>query len=168
MKILAIALITIAVIIGGFLLLTKGAEEKVEKSRETITTTETTSEKELQATFGIFTNLTFRVFSDAKYLNQSAEVYMDSANIVTVKKEGTTWDDFFKTLPMELTKECLTTGTGQVFCSGDKEKLRFFINGGEDPDALDKVIKKDDELLVSFGDKSDEEIQSEIDRVSSL
>lgn len=167
MKILAVVLIAFAFITGGVLFLTKDHGGKTEKPTETVTS-EKTDSIESVATFGIFTNSTFRIFDDTKYFNQSEEVYMEEANTVIVKREKTTWDEFFKTLPMKLTHECLTTGTGQIFCSNDKEKLRFFINNKENPSALNKEIKNGDVLLVSFGNKSDEEIKNELNRISSL
>ena len=77
--------------------------------------------------FAIFTNGTFRVFTAAMYHNLSEDVFVqaDNPNIVRVKKSGTTWDDFFKTLPFKLTKECLTTGTKETFC---KEFSEYKIN----------------------------------------
>lgn len=105
-----------------------------------------------QATFSIITNGTARIFTDPKYHNQSEDVYLESTNpsTVTVKKKGITWNDLFKTLPMEISKECLTTGTGQIFCTNDTKKLRFFINDEEDPDALDKEIQNGDFLRIVY------------------
>lgn len=104
------------------------------------------------ASFEIYTKGTKRIFSDPKYHNKSSEVFItsDNPNTVQVKGEGITWADFFATLPMKLTKDCLTTGTGQIFCSGEKGRLKFEINGVEDPKVLDQVIQRNDLLVVSF------------------
>jgi hypothetical protein len=51
---------------------------------------------------------------------------------------------------MKLTKDCLTTGTGQVFCTGESGTLKFFINGAGDPNALEKEINEGDLLKVIF------------------
>ena len=113
------------------------------------------------AGFAIFTNGTFRVFTASMYHNLSKDVFIqtDDPNIVRVKKSGVTWDDFFKTLPFKLTKDCLTTGTKQTFCTNDNGKLRFYLNGKEDTSALDKQIARGDKLLVSYGNESEEQIQ---------
>ncbi len=105
------------------------------------------------ASFEIITNGTKRVFTQAMYHNQSPDAYIDGSdpNSVRVKKSGTTWDDFFKTLPFSLTKECLITGTKQTFCSSETKQLRFFINDVEVPDALDVEIGAGDHLRVVFG-----------------
>ncbi|OGH02929.1 MAG: hypothetical protein A2798_00680 [Candidatus Levybacteria bacterium RIFCSPHIGHO2_01_FULL_37_17] len=129
---------------------------------------EKVEKQNIKASFAIFTNNTKRVFTDPKYHNQSKDAYMEEANIVIVKKTGTVWDNFFKTLPMKLTKDCLTTGTGQIFCGDGSGKLRFFINGIEDRDALEKEIKNGDKLLVSYGSKTEDEIKSELEQVPTV
>lgn len=117
-----------------------------------------------QASFAIFTNGTRRIFTDQKYHNQSKGAFLqgENPNIVHVKKDTITWDDFFKTLPMQLTKECLVTGTQQTFCTGTNGTLKFYRNGKEDKDALNKVIKNGDQLLVSYGSENENQIQQQL------
>lgn len=124
--------------------------ETLSEIKPTLTPEQTN--KEITASFEIYTNGTKRIFTDKRYHNQSTDVYIQSnnPNIINVKKPGTTWDDLFKTLPMKLTADCLTTGTGQLFCNGDSGNLRFFINDIENPDALKEVIGQDDKLVVTF------------------
>ena len=107
----------------------------------------------ITASFEIYTLGTKRTFADGKYHNLSQDVYIEAENpsIVHVKKAGITWDDFFATLPMQLTKNCLVTGTKQTFCSGPEGTLRFFINDVENPDALDEIINEGDSLRVTYG-----------------
>lgn len=107
--------------------------------------------EEVRATFKVVTNGTVRDFGNSMYHNLSPEVYIASENPdeVIVKGEKT-WDDFFKTLPFTLTKECLTTGTGQTFCTNSTKRLKFVINDKEDPDALDRIIKDGDSLVVEY------------------
>src|SRR3989344_9692600 len=84
------------------------------------------SQRELRASFAIFTNGTFRIFTDSRYHNKSSDVYIegpDAPNIVFIKKNGITWGDFFGTLPMTLTKDCLITGTQQRFCTDETGSL---------------------------------------------
>src|SRR3989344_6603315 len=119
-----------------------------------------------QASFAIFTNGTFRVFTNSMYHNLSDDVFIQSINpsIIQIKKEGITWDDFFKTLPFKLDPDCLTTGTGQTFCTGQAGRLKFYINGLEDEYALDKIINQGDKLLVSFG-KKEAEITDQLEKI---
>lgn len=110
-------------------------------------------ESEIVASFGIITNGTFRTFTASMYHNRNPDVFIESnqPNIVHVKRLGLKWDYFFKTLPFLLDKECLVTGTGQSFCTDEFQKLKFYINGAEDPDALDLPIDHKDKLLVIYG-----------------
>lgn len=107
---------------------------------------------DITAGFEIYTLGTKRIFTSSKYHNLSTDVYISASDPsqVHVKKAGITWADFFKTLPMKLTKDCLTTGTGQTFCTNNSQKLKFFINNSEDPGALDKEIKEADKLKVVY------------------
>ena len=126
-------------------------------------------ETDIKSSFLIYTNGTLRIFSDPRYHNLSADIYLqsDNPNIIHVKKAGTTWDDFFKTLPMKLSNDCLTTGTGQTFCSNTNQQLKFYINEILAPNALDMVINDGDRLLVSFGDENEEEINNQLQQVPS-
>lgn len=122
---------------------------------------------EKKAAFAIFTNGTFRVFTAPMYHNLSKDVFIESTNpnIVRITKVGITWDDFFTTLPFKLTTDCLTTGTGQTFCNGQNGTLKFYLNGQSDPDALDKLINQGDKLLISFGNETDSQIQTQIEKI---
>jgi hypothetical protein len=112
-----------------------------------------TTTVDFTASFEIFTNGTKRIFTDAKYHNQSSDVYIESTNPsrIHVKKAGVRWSDFFETLPFSLTRECLVTGTNQTFCTSETKKLRFFLNGEEVPQALNRPIQAGDSLRVTYG-----------------
>jgi hypothetical protein len=106
----------------------------------------------ITASFEIYTLGTKRIFTDPKYHNQSSDVYIESSNpsLIKVKKAATTWGDFFATLPMKLSPECLTTGTGQVFCTNESRTLKFFVNDIEEPQALNQEILEGQKLIVRY------------------
>ncbi|HRN96423.1 MAG TPA: hypothetical protein PLD54_03180, partial [Candidatus Levybacteria bacterium] len=90
--------------------------------------------------------------------------------IIHVKKEGILWNDFFSTLPMGLSATCLTTGTGQTFCSGNTTasnsgKLQFILNGTENAVALDQIIQPGDKLLITFGNSTNTQIQQQYNQI---
>ncbi len=105
----------------------------------------------IKATFTIITGNITRSFKAEKYHNLSPDVYIEASdpNIVHVTKTGITWNDFFKTLPMKLSKDCLVTGDGENLCS-DKGSLKFYLNDVEDKDLLDKEIRDDDKALIIY------------------
>lgn len=152
MKSLIIGLILI--ILGdSFLYYYKNTKTSIQKiSSPTSSPVSANRKVEFSATFKIITNGTTRIFTDSKYHNLSNDIYITSKNPskIEVRKENVTWSDFFKTLPMNLDKNCLVTGTKQTFCTYDTKKLYFYLNNIETPDALDNLIKEDDYLLVEY------------------
>jgi len=95
---------------------------------------------------------TKRIFTSSMYHNLSPDVYItaDNPSVIHVKKSGITWRDFFETLPMTLSEDCLVTGTKQTFCTGEDGVLRFFINGEENRNALNLKIESGDSLKVDY------------------
>lgn len=159
----------IVILVGGIFFLTR------QKISEKLPQTELVSipKEELvdyKASFAIFTNGTFRIFTAPMYHNLSPDVFIESINpnIVNVKKEGIIWNDFFKTLPMKLTKDCLTTGTGQNFCTGGSGKLKFYLNGKKIDDLLDLEIKNGDRALISFGNENETELQKQLEQIPDI
>lgn len=106
----------------------------------------------IKANFTIITGNITRSFKAEKYHNRSPDVYIqsDDPTIIHVKKAGITYDDFFKTLPMKLTKDCLITGDGETLCSGKNGTLKFYLNDIETPNLLYKQIKEGDKILIKY------------------
>lgn len=150
----ALVIVAVLVVLGGVSLYFY-KNNKINTVNDPVTTSLPSLEVnavDIKATFKIITNGTTRIFTDSKYHNQSKDVFIEKTdpNIINIKKSGVTWSDFFRTLPMSLDKNCLITGTKQTFCTENGKFLKFYINETEDPNALEKVIKNDDKLLVIF------------------
>ncbi len=167
-----IGVVIIVLTLGCFLLFNQEKPEEfqgttIQPSTTALPTTEKVEATPYKASFAIFTHGTFRVFTGAMYHNQSKDVFIqaDNPNIVTVRKSDTTWSDFFKTLPFKLTKECLITGTGESFCANSNDKLRFYLNTIENPAALDKQINNGDQLLVTYGNENNQQIQNQLQKL---
>ena len=116
-----------------------------------------------RASFSIYTNGILRNFSSPKYHNLSDGVYITSEkpSVIIVEKVST-WGDFFDTLPMDLTKDCLETGDGEEFCSEGEDELKFYLNGKRYDDLLYEEIKDGDRALITFGNETEKEIQIQI------
>lgn len=116
-------------------------------------TTNPTQEKaNIKASFTIITGNITRSFKAEKYHNLSPDVFIENPDptVVRVTRIGVKWSDFFATLPMKLTKDCLTTGDGETYCDGNSGSLKFYLNDIETPNLLDMEIKDDDEALIKF------------------
>ena len=166
---LAVAVLLIAA--GAFIVKNKNQF----KTNPTVQTTQpedasSPAAVDINAAFAIYTNGTFRIFTAVMYHNLSEDVFIESGNpnIVQVKKNGVTWGNFFGTLPMKLTSDCLTTGTGQTFCSNEAQTLKFYINGERIENFLDAQINQNDRALISFGSERDSEINNQLEKVDNL
>ncbi|MBI3305184.1 M23 family metallopeptidase [Candidatus Parcubacteria bacterium] len=130
-------------------------------------TVEPAAEVDEAAAFLIYTNGLKRSFAAPMYHRRSPDAYLEASQpaIVRVKKRGVTWDEFFKTLPFRLTGECLTTGTGDTFCSGGEGELKFYLNGVRVADLLDRQIHDGDRALISYGVDGEAQIQKQFSQV---
>ena len=174
MKPKLIFLTAVTVIVFAGLLIIKNKNQ----SKTTVPATQTKEPQvassptivDMSAVFAIYTKGTFRIFTDSKYHNLSDDVFIESANpnIVHVKKRGVTWGDFFKTLPMKLSADCLTTGTGQTFCSNEAQTLKFYVNGERAENFLDAQINQNDRALITYGAEGDSEIKEQLKKVDSI
>ena len=129
--------------------------------------TEAPENKENKSAFAIFTNGTFRPFTALMYHNLSPYAYItaENPNVVIIEKEGIMWKDFFNSLPFELTKDCLTTGTRQTFCTGKSGVLKFYLNGGRDDDLLVRTINDGDKALVTFGPEEEPNLEFQLSQI---
>jgi hypothetical protein len=172
-KFLIVAIVIIVIGIGGFFLFNKPSSQPFMQttsvSKDTIQP-EQNQPVDYQATFAIYTNGVFRIFTAAMYHNLSEEVYIqsDNPNLVHVKKSGITWDDFFKTLPFSVTKKCLITGTKETFCSNQTKTLKFYLNGVQNDNLLEAEIKPNDKTLITYGSETDLEIAKQLEELSSI
>lgn len=146
-----IVLSVIVVLLGGIFLYSQ-TQVKPTFYNSIPTPTPTPKQVDIRAKFTIITGAITRSFKAEKYHNQSPDVFITAEDPTTihVKKKGIIWDDFFRTLPMKLTKECLTTGDGETFCDGQDGSLRFYLNGSEDQNLLEKEIRENDHALIKF------------------
>ena len=149
MKYIPLVAIAAALLIGVFFL---NRQTQNNVTREPNPSPTVTEETEIRASFTIITDNITRSFKAEKYHNQSPDIYIESSDptVVHVKKAGISWFNFFETLPMKLTKECLITGDGEKLCNDKNGTLKFYINDMEEPDLLEKSIKEGDKALIRY------------------
>ncbi len=154
MKYFLLTAVVVVILIGGFIILNKSQTQNtaVQIQSSPIPSPSVATETNITASFTIKTGNITRSFKAEKYHNRSEDVYIEAKDpsLVHVKSAGITWDDFFKTLPMQLTKDCLTTGDGETYCSGKDGTLKFYVNDIEDPNLLEKPINQNDKALIIF------------------
>ncbi len=155
MKKLVIWVVVLLVGAGGYFLW--GRDMRMRGERETqiedLGDKPTEDRVDFTANFEIYTNGTKRIFTQAMYHRRSPDVYIESSDpsLIYVKSPRVTWGDFFATLPMSVTSDCLVTGTGQRFCTNERQKLKFILNGVEQ-EVLDRAILEGDKLIIRYED----------------
>lgn len=160
MKILAPMIVVILAVAAIAVLLSSSkptVQQEPQKKLETVLPipSQTPENIDYTASFQIFTNGTKRSFTAAMYHNLSDQAYLtsDDPEIVYVKSK-ITWQEFFDTLPFKVTPDCLTTGTGQKFCTNSISDLNFYLNGQLEPQTLNQYIQKGDVLIIKYENKN--------------
>ena len=108
--------------------------------------------------FAVFVNGQKVAFDAEQFLSTEAvdkspsvHVHAPRTNVAHIHKEQTTYDEFFRSLGMELTDTCLTLADGQKFCDDAENRLRFMVNGVE-VDALSFERMTDmGRVLIAYG-----------------
>lgn len=159
MKILAPVIVVILVVAAVAIFLSSSKPTVQQAPAQNIQTSLPVSSQapkniDYTASFQIFTNGTKRSFTTAMYHNLSDQAYLtsDDPEIVYVKSK-ITWQEFFDTLPFKVTPDCLTTGTGQKFCTNSTSALNFYLNGQLESQALNQYIQKGDVLIIRYENK---------------
>lgn len=162
-----VLIVLISIFLIGVFYFVNSAKIKQKSNNQLQSPTTSSENVDYKASFTIYTNGTFRIFSASMYHNLSKDVYIEASNpnLVNVKKANASWRDFFATLPMKLDENCLITGTKQTFCTNDKYVLQFYLNGEKDQSALDQPIKPGDKLLVIYGKENSPSIQQQLESI---
>lgn len=166
---IGVILVFVVFLIAFFIISDKGVTTNSSQITSTIKPDEKNISLPIKASFLIYTNGTKRDFSDPRYHNKSDKVYIEPSapTIVVVKKENIKWADLFATLPMQLTDNCITTGTGQNFCDKMGGNLKFYINNKQITDFLSLEIKDGDKALISFGDENKDQLDNQLSQIPS-
>lgn len=128
------------------------------------------------ASFLIFINGIRQPFNSPTYFSLSPDIYIEGKNpaIIHVKKGNVVWSDFFSTLPMGISETCLTLSS-RTFCNEDDDlvtstsgKLVFILNGKENPKALNTPINPGDKLLITYGNLTSQQLQSQYNLIPEM
>lgn len=165
-KKIALIFLIIITLIGAVLFFTRYSKN-AKQVHETSNSVGTKEPDAYSASFAIYTNDTFRIFTAPMYHNLSADVFIEASNpnIIHIKKSNITWADFFATLPFSLTETCLTTGTKQTFCTNGNFVLQFYLNGERNQSVLDQIINSGDKLLVTYEKENADTIQQQLQSI---
>lgn len=123
----------------------------------------------------------FKVFVDGKPLDfASRDNYLKSSfihleenqnkeeasGVLHINATGVPLWIFFKSLGIDFTSTCLTL-QGREFCQDSGKQLRFFVNGVENDQFGNHVVKDLDKILITYGNEG-EAIQEHIKQITDF
>ncbi|HPG37252.1 MAG TPA: hypothetical protein PK865_00490 [Candidatus Saccharibacteria bacterium] len=87
-------------------------------------------------------------------------------DVVHVEDKLVTWGNFFTVLGWNVGPQYVATRDA-IYQSNETSKVTYMLNGKKVDDIANRVIGDQDKLLVSYGDQSTSDIQSEYDKIKN-
>jgi hypothetical protein len=122
----------------------------------------------------------FVVKIDGKQINFAGEKYQVISQYIHVENRvGTTihkhassapFGEFLTSVGMNIANGCFVMDDGNRYCDTTDKKLRFFVNGAEQPksEILSYVLDDDDRFLIIYGSETTEQIMAELSKLDAL
>ncbi|MCC7364454.1 MAG: hypothetical protein IT303_08775 [Dehalococcoidia bacterium] len=105
--------------------------------------------------------------TEERELNPNVHIHDPRHTVIHVHREGTTWDEFFRSLGFELNdvsllgeagNDSLALPSGEVLKATGGETLKFIVNGVPVDGIAGMNIGALDRVLISFGPESREDV----------
>jgi len=114
-------------------------------------------------------------FTDDKYQSSTAHAHHVSLHfhdgndeVIHRHADGVTLAQFFDSIGLTLTDDCLTVDTGVNYCSNDTDTLMLIVNGERVTTVTEYMFAEEDRILVYYGDASNPKIKEYVDSVTDL
>ena len=103
-------------------------------------------------------------FTTPAYQIKSSWIHFESADGRTIHRHssGVTMGYLFGTLGLGVDDECFIFADGREFCTNEEYSLKFYINHDPVSEILTHVLQEGDRLLISYGNESAQEIESQL------
>lgn len=106
--------------------------------------------------------------TEEKELDDDTHMHDGNGDVVHKHRTGITIGYFFKTLGITFDNKCFALDTGEKYCSDEKNKLAFYVNGKLNDKFGDYEFSDLDRLLITYGENSDEIVKNQISSVTDL
>ncbi len=114
-------------------------------------------------------------FTDAKYQSDTQHIHHPSLHfhdgndeVIHRHADNVTLSDFFASIGMELTNDCLTMDTGIEHCTSDVGTLLLMVNGERIMDITKYITEEEDRILLYYGDATNPNIRAYVDDTTDL
>ncbi len=109
--------------------------------------------------------------------SETVHIHDPRHTVIHVHREGSTWDEFFRSLGFLLDdpsfagvtseRTCLALPSGEKLCNTATETLKFYVNGVKVDGIANLDISDLDRVLVSYGPETHEEVvRTQLPKVS--
>jgi hypothetical protein len=114
-------------------------------------------------------------FTDPKYQSTPEHTHHVSLHfhdgndeVIHRHADNVTLSDFFSSLDMSLTNECLTLSNGEDYCTNETETLMLLINGERTLNVTEYIINEEDRILVYYGNPTNPNLTEYITSVTEM
>lgn len=111
-------------------------------------------------------------FSTPQYQVKSSFIHVENGNGTTLHKHAlrVPFGEFLHSINMNIQDGCFVMDDGKPFCPDGVKRLRFFLNGAEQPSSsiMNYVLRDNDRFLIVYGDETAEEIQQDLQKLVSI
>lgn len=104
--------------------------------------------------------------TEAKELDPDIHFHDGNGDLIHIHKQGATLGEFFTSLGMSLSADCLILDSGEKFCNDGSNTVKMFVNGKPDSRFGDLLPQDLDRVLLSYGHDSEGAVERQIDSVA--
>ena len=103
-------------------------------------------------------------FSLPAYQIKNSWIHFEAQDGTTIHRHstGVTMGYLFETLNIGLTEDCYVFPDGREFCTNEDFSLKYYINHEPVSSINDYVLMDGDRILISYGNETPEEIDSQL------
>lgn len=103
-----------------------------------------------------------------KQLSESQHLHDNNGNNIHKHLTKNTIPNFFESLGIFITADCIQMDDGQKYCSDGTKTLKFFVNDKAKKDFMSYEFKDLDRILISYGSETWQQMQAQLDAVTDM
>lgn len=114
-------------------------------------------------------------FTDAKYQSSTAHAHHASLHfhdgndeVIHRHADNVTLVEFFDSIGLKLTNDCIMMDTGTNYCTGSTSTLMLIVNNEQRPDIENYIFAEEDRILLYYGDTTNPNIRDYATGVTDL
>ena len=114
-------------------------------------------------------------FTDDKYQSSAEQTHHASLHfhdgndeVIHRHANGVTLKQFFESIKIDVTNDCITMDTAEKFCNDDTRQVQLFVNGTLTEDVDSYIFAEEDRILLYYGNPQNQNISKYIAGITDL